>query len=352
LTVREQLVYEIGDPGRYLSPDCTVSFLGLQVTDLGENRVRVAGAIGSAPPPTLKVSATYRDGWRAAGTLTIIGLDAAAKARRSGEIVLQRVNEAGHSLRNTVIEVIGAPQRAAGWVPPDRVVPAAQHEVVLRIAVESDSCAAVECFSRQLMPLVTAGPPGTTGYAEGRPRVHPVIRYLPCLIDRSLVTPTIKVIEVAASVGWPSKAGQPPSSIPDHDTRATASATHTPTTAETATTAEAVPHQVQIRRLTPPGSPERALATIACARSGDKGTSANIGVVARRPEDFELLCDQLTADRVAAWFANRGVTGTDRYELPNLHALNFVLHGILTNNLRTDAQGKALSQELLAMPFP
>jgi hypothetical protein len=346
LTVREQLVYEIGDPGCYLSPDCKVSFLGLQVTDLGNNRVQVAGAVGSAPPPTLKVSATYRDGWRAAGTLTIIGLDAAAKAQRSGEIVLQRVREAGHSVSGSVIEVIGAARRAAG------LNPAAHGDVVLRIAVESESRAAVECFSRQLMPLITAGAPGTTGYAEGRPKVRPVIRYLPCLIDRTLVAPTIEMRDVPASAGRTSRSGLLRSSIPAPITRATASARDTPLNPASVPTAESVPHHVRTRGLTPPGSPERTLADLACARSGDKGTSANIGVVARRPKDYSLLRDQLSADRVASWFADRGVTGIERYELPNLHALNFVLHGILTNNLRSDAQGKALAQELLAMPFP
>ena len=357
LTVKEQLVYEIGDPARYLSPDCTVSFLGLQVTDQGDNRVHVAGAIGSTPPDTLKVSATYRDGWRAAGTLTIIGADAAAKAQRTGEIILQRVAEAGHMLRGNVIEVLGAPQRAAGFNP------AAHQNVVLRIAVESDSRPAVECFTRQLMPLLTAGPPGTTGYAEGRPKVRPVIRYLPRLIDRAHVTPTIEIRDVPP-VGRPSKAGQSRSSPPAHTTRTTASAKETRAT--TAPTAEAVPHNVDPqssildpqspraphRGLTPPGSPGRTLADIAVARSGDKGTSANVGVIARRPEDYALLRDQLTPQRVADWFADRGLAAVDRYELPNLQALNFILHDILSNNLRTDAQGKALAQQLLMMPFP
>ena len=331
LTVREQLVYEIGDPARYLSPDCSVSFLGLQVTDHGDNRVRVAGAIGSPPPDTLKVSATCRDGWRAAGTLTIIGADAAAKAQRTGEIILRRVAEAGFALRKAVIEVSGDGSDGTRSVPAS----------LLRIAVESDSRPAVECFTRQLMPLITAGPPGTTGYAEGRPKVRPVIRYLPCLINRSLVAPTIEIRDIPPA-GRPSKAGLPqtPSPAVPHtvDPRSSILDPQSPR----------APH----RGPTPPGSPGRTLANIAVARSGDKGTSANIGVIARDPEDYPLLRDQLTPQRIADWFTDRGLTGIDRYELPNLHALNFILHGILSNNLQTDAQGKALAQELLAMPFP
>ncbi len=341
LTVREQLVYEIADPARYLSPDATVSFLSLQVEDLGHDRVRVTGAQGSAPPDTLKVSATCRDGWRASGTLTIIGDRAAEKARRSGEIVLQRIRDAGHELRDSIVEVIGAPERAAGFNP------AAHLEVLLRIAVESDSRPAVECFTRQLMPLITAGSPGTTGYAEGRPKIRPVIRYLPCLIDRGRVTPTINVIDVAASVPRPLHPGHSPSSAPAHTTRATASTLPAneprPVGSGPLLADSPIPQPSALNPL---------LSHIAVARSGDKGTSANIGVIARRPKDYALLRDRLTTKCVADWFAGRGLTGIDRYELPNLHALNFVLHGILTNNLQTDAQGKALAQQLLAMPFP
>ena len=118
MTVKEQLVYEIGDPANYLSPDVTVSFLSLAVEDLGNDRVRVSGATGKPRPETYKVSATYRDGFRAAGTLTIIGRDAVAKARRCGELVLQRVREAGFELRDSIIECLGSGDGAAGIVDP------------------------------------------------------------------------------------------------------------------------------------------------------------------------------------------------------------------------------------------
>ena len=111
-----------------------------------------------------------------------------------------------------------------------------------------------------------------------------------------------------------------------------------------------------VRGLTPAGSPESEtpsrLGDLAYARSGDKGTGANIGVVARSPENFDRLLTQLTAERVAEFFASMGVTEVTRYELPNLHALNFVVKGILSRPLRVDAQGKALGQALLEMPWP
>ena len=305
-TVKEQLVYEIGDPSRYLSPDVAVSFLSLTVNEIASNRVRVTGAVGSERPETLKVSATYRDGYRAAGTLTIIGADAVAKARRAGQIVLDRVAEAGHELRSHVVECLPDDEEA--------------HATVLRLAVEAESKAAVERFSKELMPLITAGPPGTTGYAEGRPRVHSVFRYWPCLVDRNLVQSNIDWIE-----------------------------THPTKSPSSAILAKSSRPPITLASSPPISTPKNTLRGIALARSGDKGTGANIGVIARRPEDFELLKSWLTPERVKEHFLADGVESVTRYELPNLSALNFVLQGVLKQGLRTDAQGKALGQRLLGM---
>ena len=327
-TVKEQLVYEIGDPGHYLSPDVTVSFLSLHVEKVGQDRVRVSGAQGQPPPPTLKVSATYRDGYRAAGTLTIYGRDAVAKARRCGEIVLQRLHEAGHVLRASVVECLSTGACVAGLLPDP--IEASQLETVLRIAVEAESRAVVEQFTRELMPLITAGPPGTTGYAEGRPRVHPVFRYWPCLIDRSRVVPRIELIHSPATVS-----------------------SRQPSVAPAATVVRSVPTPPRVHpsSLHLPPSPH-TLRDIAYARSGDKGANANIGVLARRAEDYEFLRTWLTAERVAAYFQPLGVVSVDRYDLPNLDGFNFILRGALRNTLRSDAQGKVLGQALLELRVP
>lgn len=192
-TVKEQLLYEIGDPDNYLSPDATVSFLSLQVEDQGQDRVLIHGARGREAPSTYKVSATYRDGYRAQGLLTLFGRNVVAKARKCGEIVLRRVRDAGFELREATIECLGAGDSVPGTpLPFDRE---ALREVVLRIAVSDPSKEAVERFSRELMPLITSGAPGVTGYAEGRPRVHPVFRYWPCLIGRQDVTPTVSIVK-------------------------------------------------------------------------------------------------------------------------------------------------------------
>ena len=324
MTVKEQLVYEIGDPGNYLSPDVAVSFLSLEVNDLGGNRVRVSGAVGKARPETYKVSATYRDGFRAAGTLTIVGRDAATKAHRCGELVLQRVREAGFELREAVVECPGGNSANSST------------EVVLRVAVAADSREAVERFSRELIPFVTAGPQGTTGYAEGRPRVHPVFRYWPCLIERDRVRSSVEITTSADQTSterlrFCSTTHVRPAG--DHPSR-------TPSTGPIAPSS--------------PGDPQRprALFDIACARSGDKGIGANVGVIARNPEAWGFLRTWLTAERVSEFLSPLGIESIERFELPNLGALNFVLRGVLRQGLRTDAQGKAIGQMLLEMQLP
>jgi hypothetical protein len=340
MTVKEQLVYEIGDPENYLSPDVTVSFASLEVEDLGHDRVRVSGATGEPRPETYKVSATLRDGFRSAGTLTIIGRNYVSKARRCGELVLQRVREAGFELRDCVVECLGSGDGAAGIIRPQTDEPGGFGETMLRIAVETDSRDAAERFSRELMPLITAGPQGTTGYAEGRPRVHPMFRYWPCLISRELVTPRVEILTTPgpapATPSITSRAPSPEPPAPSPHSVVPASAGSDRLKAELRT--------ANIRH-------PSHLYDIAAARSGDKGTSANIGVIARHDDSWDFLRAWLTADRVATFFSPLGIDSVQRFELPNLCALNFVLRGALRRSLRSDAQGKALGQVLLEMPL-
>ena len=196
-TVKEQLLYEIGDPGAYLSPDATVSLLSLVVEGCGEDRVSIRSARGRPAPANYKVSATYQDGFWAQGELTVFGADAVAKARRAGEAVLRRLAADGISFRETVVECLGAGACRPQGIDP--IVAGQLTEVVLRIAAADDSREALERFARELMPLVTAGPPGTTGYAEGRPRVHPLFRFWPCLLARDRVEPQIEMLVVEGS---------------------------------------------------------------------------------------------------------------------------------------------------------
>ncbi len=193
MTTKEQLLYEIGNPGAYLSPDVTVDFRTIALKQVGADRVSVRSATGSAPTDSYKVSATYRDGFKAHGELTIFGRDAVAKARRCGEIVLKQVERVmGRTPKRSLIECLGAGASAPGIALP--IDESAILETVLRVSVADDDRAICEAFSRRFMSLITAGPAGVTGYAGGRPRVQPVFGYWPCLIEKSRVSPRVEMI--------------------------------------------------------------------------------------------------------------------------------------------------------------
>jgi hypothetical protein len=193
-TIREQLVYEIGDPANYLSPDATVSFLSLSVQEEAPDRVRVNGAIGGPPPADYKVSATYHAGYRATGLLTIFGRDAREKAIRCGKMVLDRLTEAGAAPRQSRVECLGTGEAAGGAVDRGAGQPL---EVVLRISVADPKREVVERFSRMIAPLITAGPQGITGYADiPRPAVREIFGYWPTLIPRQRVVPRVEILEV------------------------------------------------------------------------------------------------------------------------------------------------------------
>ncbi len=332
MTVKEQLLYEIGDPENYLSPDVTVSFLSLIVRHVGTNRVQVSGAIGKPRPDKYKVSATYRDGFWSAGTLTILGRNALAKARRCGELVVQRVREAGYELRDSVVECLGSGDGFAKIVGPRINESTEFEETVLRVAVEAEARDAIERFSHELMPFVTAGPQGTTGYADGRPRVHPVFRYWPCLIGRDALAPQVEILSIAGTA-----------TIAPIEARLPAAAYSSGKSHSQTRHSQAV--------LTGNERKPSHLYDIAIARSGDKGSTATIGVIARSDDWWEFLRTRLSTNQVADYFAPMGIDSVERFELPNLGALNFVIRGALRRSLRTDAQGKALGQILLEMPL-
>ena len=190
-TVKEQLLYEIGDPANYLSPDTRVSFLSLKLEQTGKDRVKISGAEGSAPPNTYKVSATYRDGFKSEATLAIFGRDAYKKGKQCGNIVLEKLHQAGVDLQRSSIECIGG-----GDIVPGIVNQKDTKECLLRIAVADPREEALERFAKEIAPLVTSGPQGTTGYITGRPHIRPVFGYWPCLINEGSVVPKVQIIEV------------------------------------------------------------------------------------------------------------------------------------------------------------
>lgn len=188
-TISEQLLYEIGDPAHYLTPDVDVDFSGLHVAELAGDRVAVRGAVGRRPPDAYKVSLAYRAGYMASGQLLVYGPDCVSKARACGEMVFQRLHSAGWDYDLTRIECLGA---GAG-VPLLHEPPADLREVVLRITVRDARREAVERFARELVPLATSGPPGLAGYTAARGSVRPVFAYWPTTVPKPLVSPHVEV---------------------------------------------------------------------------------------------------------------------------------------------------------------
>ena len=189
-SVTEQLVYEMGDPTEYITPDCVADFSTIRLEDLGDDRVRVTGIQGGPRPTSLKVSIAYRAGYKATGSLTYAYPDAYEKAVRADHVLRGRLDRLGLDFDEIRTEYVGAGAchgPLAG--PPDPELP----EVGLLVSVRSETRAEVERFTRELAPLILAGPPTVTGFAAGRPKIHDVMAYWPALIDRDAVESVVQV---------------------------------------------------------------------------------------------------------------------------------------------------------------
>ncbi len=190
-TVAEQLVYEMGDPARYITPDCVVDFTSIQLDQDGKDRVRVHGIRGSEATDTFKVSISYLAGYKATGTLTVSGPDALAKAKICADALWGRLDRAGFRFEDRSTEFVGV-DSCHGAINTQAEV----NEVVLRVGVRDPDRARVDRFGKELAPLVTSGPPGVTGFAGGRPKATEVLGYWPALIPKDRVRPEVTVEEV------------------------------------------------------------------------------------------------------------------------------------------------------------
>jgi hypothetical protein len=341
-TVAEQITYEVHDPQAYLLPDVACDFTAVQLEDLGEERVRVSGARGLPPTPYYKASLTYADGYRCTATLMIVGAEAAEKARHVADAILKRTrrmfSERGLNDYTAVsTEVLGA---EASYGPHARH--GATREVVLKIAVAHEQERALELFAREIFPAATSMAQGITGFAGGRPGVQPVVRLASCLVPRSRVHPRIEVQDTAGihvSALAPAPAGRSGERRP----RAPAARAALAPTARLA-----LPDDPSAEQVTVP------LLRLAHGRSGDKGDTANISVLARRPEFAALLGRVLTPDAVRGYLAHLVEGAVERYEWPGLAGWNFVLRRALGGggvaSLRYDPQGKSYAQILMDLP--
>jgi hypothetical protein len=195
-TVAEQILYEIGDPAAYITPDVVADFTTLRLEEDGPDRIRVTGVRGRPRTDSLKVSIAYSAGYRAVGTMTYSWPDAPSKARMAERVLRERLRRLGLRFDQVRAELVGwnaTHGHLVGDPPPD--VP----EVQLRFGVRGPNRWAVERFTRELAPLVLTGPPSATGFAGGRPRVQEVMAYWPALIDRRVVEPFVETRIVEGS---------------------------------------------------------------------------------------------------------------------------------------------------------
>lgn len=188
-TVSEQLLYEVGDPTGYLTPDVVADFTTPSLKMMGSDVVEVRGCKGKPATDTYKMSIAYRDGFAASGTLVIAGPKAADKARACGEMIIARLARAGEKPLYSHIECLGAGDSLPGVLPHVDAP-----EVVLRVAVRDPDKMKVERFTKEFAPLVTSGPPGVTGYTTGRASVREVFAYWPALVKKDVLRPEVALV--------------------------------------------------------------------------------------------------------------------------------------------------------------
>jgi len=193
--VTEQLVYEMGDPREYITPDCVADFTTIQLTQAGKDRVRFAGIKGRPATDRYKVSIAYAYGYKAVGTLVYAWPDAYAKARRADQVLRERLADLGLKFEAIVTEFVGV-DATHGRLATAAGVSADIPEVQLRIGVRAPELAPVERFTREIAPLILNGPPSVTGFAGGRPKPEEIVAYWPALIDKREVQPCVDVVAV------------------------------------------------------------------------------------------------------------------------------------------------------------
>jgi hypothetical protein len=329
--VAEQALYEIGDPAAYFLPDVTADFSSIHLTQVGANKVKVENARGRPPTKQYKVSATHQDGYRAVATVSIVGPRAARKAERTAEALIARSRmifaERGlPDFTATHIEALGAEASYGA-----RSAVRESREVLLRLVVEHADREALEIFAREIGSIGLSFAPGTTGIYSGRPKPTPVVRLFTFFLDKKIVgrprlqvgDRPVTVVEVPFDGGY------------------------IPPTPHHIVTSDTLPSETTV---------DLALGRLAYARSGDKGNSSNIAIIARKPEYMPLLRRELTPERIVAHLGHLVGGPAERFEAPGLNALNFLISDALGGggmaSRRIDPQGKAYGQMALELTIP
>ncbi|XP_052546318.1 uncharacterized protein LOC128084368 isoform X1 [Tympanuchus pallidicinctus] len=340
-TVAEQLVYEVGNPQRYLLPDVTCDFSQVSIIEIPGfegGAVKVHGAKGSPPSAFYKVSATYLDGFRATAVCPVGGPKAVQKGKLTAESILKRTrlifSQLGYEDYSAVnIQVLGS-EDTYGPHARRSIDGQGPREAVIWLAVHHKQKEALEIFSKEIAPAGTGMAPGLTGVIGGRPRISPVLKPFFFHYPKSNVQINLFLN------------GQYVETFEEDLTF----------TSDEAVSFDPPKINAELKDL-PSGHHTYRLEDLAYTRSGDKGNSANIGVIARHPLYYPYLKKTLTAQALENYFEHLLEREkpeeelVSRYELPGIHALNFVLRNSLGGggvaSLRSDPQGKALGQMLL-----
>tara|TARA_R110001592_G_C13192961_1_gene753454 strand:+ start:1593 stop:3398 length:1806 start_codon:yes stop_codon:yes gene_type:complete len=332
-TVAEQMLYEIGDPQAYMLPDVVCDFSTATLEQVGDNRVKVAGATGRPAPDTYKVSATYADQFRGGTYMTFYGIDADRKARALGEAVFEAARTVfkAHGLADfseTSIELIGAESQFGKFAEIK-----SSREVAMKLAAKHPDAIGIGILLKEAVGLGLATPPGLSGFAGGRPKPSPVVRLFSFTIPKNKVA--VRILINADELACNEAYGEA------FDVAAIARVP-APVVANEGDTVE-VP-----------------LVALAWGRSGDKGNKANVGIIARKaeylPHIYSALTEAVVSERFAHFLADTSAGNVERFLLPGSNAINFLLHNALGGggvaSLRNDAQGKGYAQLLLCCTVP
>jgi len=318
-TVKEQLVYEMGDPYNYITPDVIADFSTIKLEENGTNRVKVSGIKGYKPTDLLKVSIAYEDGFKSTGSIIISAPNAYKKAQKFAEIFWKRV---GIEYEDKLTEFIGLNACHRHLAKYNDT-----NEVLLRFSVRDHDKSKFEKFKRKLPALILSGPSGVA-VTGGAPALQNVVSYWPALVPQDISSWKVEVFEkdkvvYSNSGSWDKTGG---------DVRN-------------------VKESRKFNKVFEEETIKVPLIEIAYARSGDKGDMCNIGLIARSVEAFEFLGKVMTAERVKDIFKDIVKGKVERFTVENLLAFNFLLHDSLggggTKSLQIDPQGKTYSQALL-----
>lgn len=329
LSVGEQLLYEIGDPRAYVLPDVVCDFSRVTMSQDGSDRVRVAGARGRPSTGRYKVSATFPGGYGAIAMKVIAGFDVVAKARADADALLRRtrrlLQRAGlEDFAQTSLQIVGA-DTLYGRDGAD--ADGKLREVVSRLVVRHARKEGADLFAREYVGTGLSMTTGKCGMIAGRPSVSPIVRLYSFLVDKDDLEITVRLGDRSWSLVEPHGSESTEASITD---------------------AGELETSLQDERMM-----EVPLIRLAVARSGDKGNDANIGVMARKAEYLPYIRAALQPAAVKRDFAHFVEGEVERYDLPGLNALNFVLRDSLggggTSSVNLDTQGKTYAQLLLGI---